>query len=433
MKRNQLLVPRFAGIRKHLQVQLQKFILTLDLFFKNELLNHSAAAAFFFILSVTPVFFLLLFSFDRYLASFPEASEVFFSFLSEINPNLDKTFFIRIGLLNMGSTAIGVFGVLNLMWAGCWILGAIQRGLAVVFPTEKARPPLVMNVLSLLILVLLLLFAFLATVASIALKLVHNFLASHVAALSFMQLIFPYVNRMLSMAFVFGLIFMAYRFVPEKKPGTASSMVGALLCAGSIILMHAVISGFYDAARFNVIYGVLGSLIITVLWVHFTFVLFFFFAQFTRVTEKIDILLLERMFYLQLTENRKKNKFDRFLFANPRYIFSKYARGYQPKDVLFKAGDPADGIFYIMDGQIGLYRRRDGTEVQTALLGKGEVFGETAYLLQENRALTAVAETEAALLVIGVDLFEELLQHNTDFSRSVIKMLSHRLRKAHLV
>ncbi len=423
----------FEGMRGYLQVLFQKLILTLDLFFKNELLNHSAAVAFFFILSVTPVFFLLLFSFDRYLASFPEASEVFFSFLKQINSNLDKSFFIRIGLLNIRSTAIGVFGLLNLLWAGCWILGAVQRGLAVIFPAKRTRPPLVTNLLSILILVFLLGISFLVTAGSIALKLVHSFLANHVAGLGFMQALYPYVNRLFSVAVVFAMIFMAYRFVPEQKPTSASSMIGALLCAISIILMHAVISSFYDATRFNVIYGVLGSLMITILWVHFTFVLFFFFAEFTLVTDKIDILLLERMFFLKLTENKKKNKFDQFLFGNPQYIFSKYAKNYQPGEVLFRTGDTVSSIYYILDGRISFYRRQDGTDHLTARMEKDEVFGEVAHLLRKNRVVTAVAETKVSLLVIGVDLFEELLQTNSDFSRGVIELLSRRLRREHLV
>ena len=102
MKRIKIKSFGFSFLDLHLQVLGQKFVLTSNLFFKNELLNHAAAAAFFFILSVIPVFLLLLFCFDRYLASFPNVSKVFFSFLKELNENLDKDLFVRIGLLNVG-------------------------------------------------------------------------------------------------------------------------------------------------------------------------------------------------------------------------------------------------------------------------------------------------------------------------------------------
>jgi len=53
----------FNLILKHFQVFLQKISLSLHLFFRNELFNHAGAAAFFFILSIPPVFLLLLIAF----------------------------------------------------------------------------------------------------------------------------------------------------------------------------------------------------------------------------------------------------------------------------------------------------------------------------------------------------------------------------------
>jgi CRP-like cAMP-binding protein len=54
-----------------------------------------------------------------------------------------------------------------------------------------------------------------------------------------------------------------------------------------------------------------------------------------------------------------------------------------------------------------------------------------AYLLNESRTATAIAETASVLLVMMPDVFEELLQTNTIFSRDVIQVLCNRLRKTH--
>ena len=129
----------FNFIWKHFQVFLQKTILSVNFFLKNELLNHAGAAAFFFLLSVTPVFLLILISFDRYLISFPDVSVSFFAFLKSINENLDKDLLVRIGLLNVNTTAIGIFSLINLLWAGRAILTSIQRGLGIIFSAEKIR------------------------------------------------------------------------------------------------------------------------------------------------------------------------------------------------------------------------------------------------------------------------------------------------------
>ncbi len=428
MKRSKIKSFGLSFLNIHLQVLFQKFVLTSNLFFKNELLNHAAAAAFFFILSVIPVFLLLLFSFDRYLASFPEVSEVFFSFLKNLNENLDKELFVRIGLLNVKTTAIGVFGILNLIWAGCWILSSIQMGLAVVFSAQK-RKQLIMNILSIVILIFLLLISFLATLISIGLNLFHKLLESEIIVLNVMQSLLPFINRILPAIVIFVVIFVAYRFVPAQKPNTPSSIIGAIWCALAIILMHSLFSRFADVTRFNVIYGVLGSLIFSFVWVHLTFILFFYFAEYTYVTEKIDILLLEKMFFYRLKQHIKGKRLDKLLFRYPRYIFDKYAVNFEPGDILFREGDEVDHIYYVHKGSIGVYRQDTGGQKKLGIIQEGEMFGETAYFLDENRSATAVAEAESVLLIIKPVLFEELIRINRSFSRDIIKQLSARVSK----
>jgi membrane protein len=432
MKRIKIKFPDLSFLVGHIQVFFQKFILTVDLFFKNELLNHAAAAAFFFILSVTPIFLLLLFSFDRYLASYPDISEMFFSFLKKLNENLDKDLFVRIGLLRSEITAIGVFGLLSLIWSGCWILSSIQMGLAIVFPTHKTRKYLAMSILSVVILIFLLFVSFLSTLISIGLNFFHKFLESEFIVLSFMQALIPYINSFLPIIVIFIVIFVAYRFVPLQNPGNGSSLAGAMWCTLAIILMHSIFTRLADVGRFNVIYGVLGSLIFSFLWVQFTFILFFFFAEFTFVTDKVDILLLEKMFFYKFKQNIKVKWLDKLLFEQPRYIFEKYGKNYDPEDVLFREGDQVDEIYYVHRGSIGIYRQHVEAEEKIATIREGEVFGEMAYLLEENRTATAIAETESNLLIINPELFEELIHTNREFSRDVIKLLSERVRKTNL-
>jgi len=191
-------------------------------------------------------------------------------------------------------------------------------------------------------------------------------------------------------------------------------------------------SRFFSITQFNVIYGVLGSLILMVLWVHFCFVLFFFFAEYVFVSDKIDVLVLERMYFFRLRQDIKGKKIEKFLFRHPKRIFEKYARRYKPGEILFREGDRGTDIYFIYSGSIGISRTIDGVEHKLATLEEGEVFGEMAYLLNESRTATAIAETESVLIVIIPDIFEELLQADNIFSRNVIQLLTNRLRKTHL-
>lgn len=418
---------------RHLQIFLQKISLSITLFIKNELFNHAGAAAFFFLLSIPPVFLLLLIAFDRYLVSYAGASAILFDFLKNINQNLDKDLLIKIGLLNIKTTAIGLFGLINLLWAGRAILTAIQRALGIIFPAEKIRPPLVVNILSFIILSILLVASLLITFASIGLLFFKNLLADHVFVQTLLQSLMPVIRHVFPFLIIVLLIFLAYRFVPPQKPQTVSSLISAIGCALSIFLVHFLFSGFFTVTRYSVIYGALGSLILMVIWVYFSFLLFFFFAEYTFVSDKLDVLVLERMYLFRLKQDVKAKKIEKFLFNHPKRIFEKYARRYGPGETIFNEGDNSMDIYYVEQGRINISRKINGKEHKIATIREGRVFGEMAYLLNESRTATAITETDSILFVILPDVFEELLQANTIFSRDVIQLLCDRLHRAQLV
>ncbi len=416
---------------EYLQVFLQKINLSIQFFLKNELFNHAGAAAFFFLLSVTPVFLLILIAFDSYLISYPDVSDNFFAFLKSINDNLDKDFLVKIGHLNVKTTTIGIFGLVNLLWAGRSILTSIQRGLGVVFPSEKIRTPLVINAFSFIILSSLLFLSVIATLVSMGINLFMAFHPESLIAKAFVFAFLPAVRRLLPFLIIFLVIFLAYRFVPSHKPKTASSLIGALWCSSSVILLHILFSKFFDVSQYNVIYGVLGSLILMVLWIYFSFVLFFFFAEYTFVSDKIDLLLLERLYFFRLQHDTKKKRIENFLYRHPKRIFEKYAQHYNAGEVIFRQDEKTTEIYFIQQGSIGIYRETNDRKEKIANIEEGEVFGEMAYLLDENRTATAVTETDALLMVVNPAIFEELLQVNHTISRNVIQLLCNRLRKTH--
>ena len=419
-------------MRKQAQFFFQKFMLTSSLFLKNELLYHAAATAFFFLLSIAPIFLMLLLTFNTYLASFPDISDEFFAFFKNINSNIDKDFLVRIGLINVKAKVAGTIGLLNLLWAGCWILTAIQKGLEIVFKSQKIRTTLVMNVLSLLALTLLLGLAFLVALISIGLNFFQAMITDNVFLLRLIGSFMPVMRELLPFLSIFLMIFLSYRFVPGTKPATLSSLKGAFWCALAVILLHLLMARFLNVTRFDLIYGVLGSLILMLLWVHFTFVLYFFFAEYTYVSDNIDSLTIGRMFFFRSQPDIKAKKIERFLFKHPKRVFEKYAHHYRAGETIFSEGDHTTDIFYVYRGRISVYRKIAETQQRFASIEAGEIFGEMAYLLNEKRMATAISETESTALIISADIFEELLQVNQPFARDVIQQLSNRLGKIHL-
>ncbi|MBF0102838.1 MAG: YihY/virulence factor BrkB family protein [Desulfobacterales bacterium] len=411
----------------------QQLSLALSLFQKNELLNHAGAGAFFFLLSITPMLLLLLFSMDRYIISYQQLLQNIITFLKTMNADWDMQFLINIGLFDLNTSAIGLFGLLNLVWASRSILTSIQRGLGVIFPSDTKKTTIWINIRSFFILSILLFVSLMIIIISIGFNLWKTLLIQESTQGAWYHGIIPFTKYLFPFIIVVSIIFSIYRFVPAQKPKTIPSLIGAMFFAVAVIFLHVTFSKFFTVTRYNVIYGLLGSFILMVLWIHFAFILFFFFAEFTYVSDKLDILSFERMYFFHHHDTKQKGiNIDRLLFRNPKRMFEKFAKFYPKDHILFKQGDGCTDIFYVYAGRIGIFCEIHGQEKKIGCVDQGEFLGEMAYLLSEKRMATAIVDEDSILINIKPHVFDQLLKVNHEISYKVIKMLCNRLKYRHV-
>ncbi len=69
-------------------------------------------------------------------------------------------------------------------------------------------------------------------------------------------------------------------------------------------------------------------------------------------------------------------------------------------------------LYVVRQGHVNIVRIEDGAEYPLATLGQGEVFGEKACLLQREQAASAIAETDATLLLIPEQSVLGILERN---------------------
>ena len=93
-------------------------------------------------------------------------------------------------------------------------------------------------------------------------------------------------------------------------------------------------------------------------------------------------------------------------------------------DVIFRENDPADALYLVLDGKVGL--KRDGKEIKQA--GSETAFGTWALLDDETRVVTATVIENARLLKIDRGEFVDLLADNVQVTQGVLKMLVKRVR-----
>jgi CRP/FNR family transcriptional regulator, cyclic AMP receptor protein len=109
------------------------------------------------------------------------------------------------------------------------------------------------------------------------------------------------------------------------------------------------------------------------------------------------------------------------------HTFNFFKKG----DYIYFEDDIANKVFLVNSGKIKVgYFTEDGDEITTAILSKGQIFGEKALLGEERRNEFAQAlDNEVSTCVVTLDIMHELLRQNTEFSISIYKFIGYRFKK----
>ena len=104
---------------------------------------------------------------------------------------------------------------------------------------------------------------------------------------------------------------------------------------------------------------------------------------------------------------------------------------YKKKDYVYFDKDTSQTIYLINSGKVKLgYYTEDGNEVVKAILSKGEVFGEKAFLGEENRNEFAQSiDNSTVICPIPVNTLQNMMKNNTSFTLSFYKLISFRIKK----
>ncbi len=95
---------------------------------------------------------------------------------------------------------------------------------------------------------------------------------------------------------------------------------------------------------------------------------------------------------------------------------------------IFREGEPGDLAFVVTEGEIEISRRVNDSNVLLGTVTKGGLFGEMALLGDAPRMASAVATTDATLLVVTKAQMERKMKDVDPFHRALIEVLSNHVR-----
>lgn len=99
--------------------------------------------------------------------------------------------------------------------------------------------------------------------------------------------------------------------------------------------------------------------------------------------------------------------------------------------VIFKEGDNDKTMFIVLEGTVQLYVTRNGRDVELAVIGKHDFFGEIEMYGQKSRCMSAKAITTVRLVIIKNRMqLDQFIGQYPSFSGKILRIMGERLALA---
>jgi len=113
------------------------------------------------------------------------------------------------------------------------------------------------------------------------------------------------------------------------------------------------------------------------------------------------------------------------LFSLP--AFERFAKEYEPNQVIISEYEPGDCFYLIQSGRVQLVKCVNGTKKNLDILKPGEFFGEMAILDNSPRSATCVAYGNVKCLEFNKENFELLITGNPQMALLLLKLFCKRI------
>ena len=412
----------------------QSIYISTTLFFKNKLGNFSASCTFGFLFSYLPLVVIIL----SVLLNFMHTSPDLIAKLLNSMPMFENIF--SLDNLIKAISSIKKIGVVEIV-LGFWIIWMARnlflsmiQGLSAIFHTV-AKPRPVLNQF----------FTFIGEVmlviAAASLILIDTTFTSVNSnpVLSSIQIQYPTifgdaVQRTFNIApwvAMCILISIVYKVASGTKPSWKICIICSICCTFLFLLIAYFMNIFLNVKKYNLIYGILGNLIVLLVKVKVFFNLFFTFAQIIFVHQNLDELLLAELYLLPSNNDSGLWKdIRRLIFIKPDYLtradVNPDIRFYQKDDFIFKANELSSCVYYVLEGSVV-----ETSANSYSFLDRGSLFGESSCFFNYPRQTDAVAFSDCKILVIEADDFLKLIKIYPEISAKVLTHISEYFNKVY--
>jgi len=109
--------------------------------------------------------------------------------------------------------------------------------------------------------------------------------------------------------------------------------------------------------------------------------------------------------------------------------FAKFLTRYRKGDFVFRQDEEGDEMYIVQSGSVAIKKKVGGMRTTVTVLEKGDFFGEMALLERIPRTAGAELLEDGELIVIGSEIFGDMIKSNPEIAVRMLRKYSLRLRE----
>jgi membrane protein len=382
--------------------------------------NQAAAIALYAILSIIPLFILTFLLVGQTFSADPGIQKKILEGIRQFIPFFSGELLTQFGQIEGKKELLGWAGIISLIWFSAMIFSAIETAMNIIFRSKTYRNYFLAKLLAIAMIPL----GWTVGILSVGITYVAVILSRQPLLLPggvfflpevygiFFRYLIPYLFTVLFFTFV-------YKVIPSGKVSLKSALIGSAIFSTLMEIAKQFFTWYIASyTRYDVIFGSLEAVVILVVWVFYVALILLFCAELISSYQRRDMILLEKAL---LKHRSGRMQIDERLFR-------KFGRLYGPDEYIFREGDIAQDIFYILSGRVRMEKNAGQAKKALAEMGPGEYFGEMAALIHAPRTASARSLEESNIAVVNGDKLRNLLHESDDVSLFMLKEFSNRMR-----
>lgn len=114
-------------------------------------------------------------------------------------------------------------------------------------------------------------------------------------------------------------------------------------------------------------------------------------------------------------------------------IHLSHEEKYNKGDVIFEEGTSGDWVYFVLEGEVEIFKTIGGKRIILDALKKGAPLGEVSFIDKKPRELSARAATDVTLGIFDTEYLTAEYNKLPGHLRSIIETAARRLRKMIIV